>query len=64
VSLKPPINLVMRIRDTRCHNYQEAEALLLGADSPGRVQSTVSMGPPGQGSNRVDHSMGSGDRPV
>jgi hypothetical protein len=49
-----------------CSSYddQEAEALLVGAHSSDHVQSTVSASPPEQRSNRADHSMGNGDRPI
>jgi hypothetical protein len=46
------------------YDDQEAEALLLGAHSSGRVRSTVSTGPLEQRSNKADRSMGSRDWPI
>jgi hypothetical protein len=46
------------------HDDQEAKPLLLGTHSPSHVRSAIGTCPPKQRSNRVDRSMGSGDRPV
>jgi hypothetical protein len=46
------------------HDDQEAKALLLGTHCLGHVRSAIGACPPKQRSNRVDRSMGRGDRPV
>jgi hypothetical protein len=49
-----------------CSPYddQEGQALLLGIHCSSRIRSTIGAHPPKQGSNRADHIMGGGDRPV
>jgi hypothetical protein len=46
------------------HDDQGAEALFLGVQSLSRVRSALTVGLPKQRRNRVDRSMGSGDRLV
>jgi hypothetical protein len=46
------------------YDEQEVEALLLDPHNPGCVGSAVSMSPWEHRSNRADHSMGSGNRPI
>jgi hypothetical protein len=44
------------------HDDQEAQALLLGAFCSGRIRLAIGTHSPKHRSNRVDHTMGSGNQ--
>jgi hypothetical protein len=57
-----PIGTKAALRSS--YDDQEAQLLLLGAHSPSRVRSAISVNPLEPRSNKANCSMGSGYRPV